>query len=162
MNDTILRLGCSTLGFFRIFRNLPIVNKAYHWWLKAKFDIAFLAFRDNTIGSLLRRMLQRSVKQYMKRMTPHDYHDILTHSYAFGSKRPVMDHDYLQSLRDDRVLLTKSKSLRVTGQKQLSNENDAKFSADIIILANGDRTQQLLTPLTIVGLDGVMLPDWWY
>jgi hypothetical protein len=65
----------------------------------------------------------------MRKTAPAKFHSILIPSFPFGAKRPVMDNGYLRSLRESRVLV--------------STYSD-NISADIIILANGFETQQLL------------------
>ncbi|KAK2754293.1 hypothetical protein FQN54_007173 [Arachnomyces sp. PD_36] len=79
----------------------------------------------------------------------------------FGAKRPVMDHGYLEALHDERVKVMKSPSLEVVASSRLRTESGEEFTADVIILAHGFKTQQLLTPMTISGEDGQQLPDIW-
>lgn len=72
-----------------------------------------------------------------------------------------MDHGYLNSLNDSRVKLIKSSSLAVTSTHRLCDERGNELSADIIILANGYKTQQLLVPMKIIGLNAETLPEIW-
>jgi cation diffusion facilitator CzcD-associated flavoprotein CzcO len=98
---------------------------------------------------------------YMQRTAPAQYHSILIPRFPFGAKRPVMDHGYLESLHDERVTLVKSRSIEIVASNRARLENGELFPVDVIILANGFKTQQLLTPMSIEGVDGARLPEIW-
>jgi cation diffusion facilitator CzcD-associated flavoprotein CzcO len=138
-----------------------LANQLYFWWLAVKLDLAFIAFRNNSIGRFVRSKLEASISDYMQRTAPFEYHSILIPSYSFGAKRPILDHGYLVSLHNPKVSLVKSKSLKVVGENQLADGNGTVYPADIIILANGFKSQQLLTPMTITGSNGVDLRELW-
>jgi cation diffusion facilitator CzcD-associated flavoprotein CzcO len=131
-------------------------------WLAAKLDLAFTAFTTSTMGQILRKALQKSLEDYIRRTAPEEYHDILIPDFDFGAKRPVLDHGYLSALHDPRVKLLQSPSLAVVGTREIQAEDGETFQADVIILANGFKTQDLLTPMTIVGQNGVELPKLWH
>lgn len=57
--------------------------------------------------------------------------------------------------------MVKCKSLKIVGQNQLADGNGTVYAADLIILANGLKSQQLLTPMTITGSNGVDLRELW-
>jgi cation diffusion facilitator CzcD-associated flavoprotein CzcO len=86
---------------------------------------------------------------------------MLIPTFDFGAKRPVLDHGYLQSLHDPRVKLISTPSLSVVAPRELQSNNGDIFPADVLILANGFETQQLLTPMKITGLRGAELPALW-
>lgn len=98
---------------------------------------------------------------YIEQTAPTEYHSILIPSYPFGAKRAILDHGYLASLHNPKANLVKSKCLAVVGASQISDENGVLYPADIIILANGFKTTQLLAPMTITGPKGVNLRDIW-
>jgi cation diffusion facilitator CzcD-associated flavoprotein CzcO len=129
--------------------------------LAAKLDLAFSAFKANTVGRMLRKVLQKTLGDYIRRTAPSEYHDILVPGYDFGAKRIVLDHSYLDILHDPRVKLLQSSSLAVVGPQQLRTEDGATFHADVVILANGFKTQELLFPMTIAGRGGAELPELW-
>lgn len=110
----------------------------------------------------MRSVLQSSIISYMKQAAPSKYHDILIPEFDFGAKRPVLDHGYLNALHDSRITLLRSGSLAVTGPREVQTAGGEKVHADMIILANGFKTQQLLTPMCIKGRSGVELPDLWH
>ena len=145
-----------------MLRNVPGADWLARFWIAAKLDLAFAAFKVNRIGAVLRKALQSSLTGYMRRAAPSKYHDILVPDFDFGAKRPVLDHGYLSALHDDRFTLLRSGSLAVTGANEIQTAAGEKLHVDMIILANGFKTQQLLTPMTIKGRTGSELPGLWH
>jgi len=145
----------------RLFRSFPASNRLWRFWLAAKLDLAFTAFTTSTMGKMLRRAVQKSLEDYIRCTAPSEYHDILIPDFDFGAKRPVLDHGYLSALHDPRVKLLRSPSLAVVGPRELQVEDGETFQADVVILANGFKTQELLTPMTIMGQNEAELPKLW-
>ncbi|KAL8341211.1 hypothetical protein RB601_005734 [Gaeumannomyces tritici] len=144
-----------------LFHSFPASNRLWRFWLAAKLDLVFTAFTISTMGKMFRKVLQKQLEGYIQRTAPSEYHDILIPDFDFGAKRPVLDHGYLSSLHDPRVKLLRSPSLAVVGTLEIQAENGEIFQADVIILANGFKTQELLTPMTITGQYGAELPKLW-
>ncbi|KFY31398.1 hypothetical protein V493_01149 [Pseudogymnoascus sp. VKM F-4281 (FW-2241)] len=144
-----------------VFGNLPLANRLYRSWLALKLDLAFIAFKDNFCGRHIRSALEASLSAYIRRTAPPQYHSDLIPSYSFGAKRPILDHGYLACLSSPKVNLVKSKSTTVVGGNRLADDNGNVYPADIIILANGFKSQQLLMPMKVKGLDGVELRELW-
>lgn len=126
-----------------------------------KLDLAFPVLKSNPLGKLLRKQIQASLTKYMRCSAPEKYHHLLIPEFEFGAKRSVLDHGYLQSLHDPRVNLVGTQSLSVVGPREIRSDNSETFIADVLILANGFKTQQLLTPMGITGLAGAELPAVW-
>jgi cation diffusion facilitator CzcD-associated flavoprotein CzcO len=145
----------------KVFGNLPLANRLYRSWLALKLDLAFIAFKGNVLGRHIRSALEASLSAYIRRTAPPQYHSDLIPSYSFSAKRPILDHGYLACLSSPKVNLVKSKSTTVVGGNRLADDNGNVYPADIIILANGFKTQQLLMPMKITGLDGVELRELW-
>lgn len=126
-----------------------------------KLDLTFVAFRNSLLGRYVRSRLEATLVAYIEKTAPRRYHSILIPSYAFGAKRAILDHGYLTSLHDPRAELVRSQSLTVVGANQIADENGVVYPVDIIILANGFKTAQLLAPMTITGVGGLDLRDLW-
>lgn len=114
------------------------------------------------IGRFLRNQVERSIRDYIERTAPPKYHPLLIPDFPFGAKRPVLDHGYLDALKDPRLALVRSKTVQVLDSYMLATETEERIPADILILANGFKTQSLLTPMKIVGKMGAVLPDIWH
>jgi cation diffusion facilitator CzcD-associated flavoprotein CzcO len=97
----------------------------------------------------------------MEKTAPSQYRSILVPSYAFAAKRAILDHGYLSSLHNPKAKLIRSQSLTIIGTNQVAGENGIGYPADLIILANGFKTAQLLTPMSITCVDGLNLRDLW-
>lgn len=149
-------------SYLRVLANFPWVAKAHRWLLAVKFDLAFPAFRKTRLGQFLRTRLEASLRSYMERTAPVEYHSLLVPTFPFGAKRPVLDHGYLDALNDSRVTVIRPEKVQITGPRLLTTERGQQVPADILILANGFKTQRLLTPLVIQGRNGAVLPDIWH
>ncbi|KAF3210387.1 hypothetical protein TWF106_010683 [Orbilia oligospora] len=145
-----------------VLHNVPFANRAWRLLTALKLDLLFSLFKKGRVGDLLRKPVQSSIQDYMERTAPRKYHSILIPDFPIGAKRIVMDHGYLKSLNDPRVSLLKSRDLRAVGPKTLEIDHETRFEADTIILANGFKTQELLTPVAIHGLQGAILPGIWH
>jgi cation diffusion facilitator CzcD-associated flavoprotein CzcO len=145
-----------------MFRTFPTTNRLWRFCLSAKHDLVFQAFKTTALGGLVRSALQKWLRNYMQSTAPSEYHDIVIPDYELGGKRFVLDHGYLSSLHDPRVKLLRSPSLTVIEPRKVQTETGETFPADVIIFANGFKTQELLTPMTITGQDGATLPDLWH
>lgn len=113
------------------------------------------------MGHHIRSVVEASLSAYIRRTAPPRYHSVLIPSYPFGAKRPILDHGYLACLGNPKVNLVKSKSTTAVGDNQLADDKGNVYPADIIILANGFKTQQLLMPMKITGLGGVEIGKLW-
>ncbi|SPO04114.1 related to putative monooxygenase [Cephalotrichum gorgonifer] len=143
------------------FRNIPLTNRLWRYGLALKLDLVFMVFKSSRAGNMLRSQIQKSIASHMKRVAPPEYHSILVPEFDFGAKRPVLDHGYLQLLHDERVKLVRSPSLAVVGPRELRSDDGETFEADILILANGFKTQMPLTPMKLTGSNGLDLPGIW-
>ncbi|KAL2836849.1 hypothetical protein BJX68DRAFT_274327 [Aspergillus pseudodeflectus] len=145
-----------------LLSHIPWFLKTRRWLLATKFDLAFAAFRKTTLGRFLRTHLEVNLKRYMQRAAPAKYHSLLIPAFTFGAKRPVLDHGYLGVLHDSRVGLRLSENLRVSGPYSLAADGGQEIPAEILILANGFKSQSLITPIKILGRDGVTISDVWH
>ena len=75
----------------------------------------------------------------------------------------VVDHGYLAATNREKFTLVKSDGFRCVegGGRIVVDAVGNRHEPDIIILANGFKTQDLLTPLSIYGQDGKDLRSLW-
>src|SRR5437762_13734557 len=85
----------------------------------------------------------------MKRTAPEKYHSILLPKNHLGQKRRVFDTDYLAALNRDNVYLTDDPISHLT-PTSLITKSGKEYPADVIILANGFRTQSFILPMKFV------------
>jgi cation diffusion facilitator CzcD-associated flavoprotein CzcO len=147
----------------RILRNVPFVMRFYRLWTALQFDRGFHAFYKDHVGTKAREASAEAVRSYMKSVAVPRYHNILLPHYDFGAKRPVMDHGYLEVTNRDNFSLVKCDGLSaVEGDgRTLVDAVGNRHNIDIVIMANGFKTQDLLTPVNVYGKDGKELRELW-
>lgn len=91
------------------------------------------------------------------------YHSVLIPQYDFGAKRPVVDHGYLEVTSRENFSLVKCNGFRAIEDdgRTVVDTLGNRHNVDIIIMANGFKTQDLLTPMTIYGKDSKELRELW-
>lgn len=136
---------------------------AYRLWKAFQMDMGLPAYKKTSSGDAQRKHLEDTIKDYMANTAAKKYHDILIPKYPFGAKRPVMDHGYLQSTNLANFELIKGDGISAVGNDghSIIDTQGGHHEVDTIILANGFKTQELLTPMRIVGKGGRDLRQQW-
>jgi 4-hydroxyacetophenone monooxygenase len=81
-------------------------------------------------------------------------------SYPPYGKRPLLDHGWFDALRRDDVALVDDAVARIDGPRVVTRSGQAR-EADVIVLATGFQTLNMLGPMEIRGRSGVTLRDTW-
>jgi cation diffusion facilitator CzcD-associated flavoprotein CzcO len=90
--------------------------------------------------------------------------DILLPHHKLGAKRAVLDYGYLKATNCDNFKLIKCDGLQSaegSDQRTLVDKAGNRHEVGIVILGNGFKTQDLLTPMSVYGLDGKNLREIW-
>ena len=127
-------------------------------------DQGFRAFYNNKEGAKARQAGATAVLSYIQSVSNPKYHDILLPHYELGAKRAIMDHGYLDATnRDDFTLIKCDRLQSVEGsdRRTLVDKTGSRHEVDVVILANGFRTQDLLAPMSVYGVDGKSLREIW-
>jgi cation diffusion facilitator CzcD-associated flavoprotein CzcO len=135
----------------------------YRLWTAIGYDRGFPAFRTDSTGTKAREAAADAVRQYMKSVSAPRYHSILIPQYEFGAKRAILDHGYLEVTNRENFTLVKCDELRsveADGRTVVDSLGN-RHNVDIIVMANGFKTQDLLTPMSIHGRDGKDLRETW-
>lgn len=121
-------------------------------------------FRKTAMGDKAREQIANDLRKYITSTASPDFHDILIPAYDFGAKRPVMDHGYLASTFRDNFDLVKCDGLvRVEDDSRtIIDAAGHSHYTDIVVLANGFATQDLLTPMIVRGRNGASLQEEWH
>ena len=120
---------------------------------------------------------QQKLLEYMHKIVPEKYWEILTPNYEVGCKRRVIDADWFLSLQNPKIELT---SLPLTSISEDSvtlgpgrsyppeSDTHSKVSTaertvpcDVLVFANGYETGEWLHPLDVRGRNGISLYDVW-
>ncbi|QLC26469.1 NAD(P)/FAD-dependent oxidoreductase [Parasphingopyxis algicola] len=92
-----------------------------------------------------------------------DRQDLLPHvlpTYPPFAKRMLLDNGWYRTLRKPNVTLVPDRLANVDGNTLASGSGDA-VEADVIILATGYQTTQVLGSYDVIGRDGRVLRDFW-
>jgi len=135
----------------------------YRLWTAFQFDKGFRAFYIDPKGTKARKAAADTVRSYMKSVSAPRYHPILIPKYELGAKRAILDHGYLPVTNRENFTLVKSSGFRGVedDHRTVIDGQGGRHNVDIIIMANGFKTQDLLTPLSIYGRDGKELRELW-
>ena len=110
---------------------------------------------NQELGALLRLYLQSEFSDrpdLLEKVVP---------DYTMGAKRFVIDDGlWSQTLhRDDVTLCTDQ--IRLMSENGITTDTDEEYSFDAIIYGTGFKASEFLTPMKIVGKDGIDLHDQW-
>jgi cation diffusion facilitator CzcD-associated flavoprotein CzcO len=146
-----------------MLRNIPLAQLLYRLWTALQLEVFFFAFRTSFLGGFLRRLIASSITTYMKETAAERYHDILIPKYELGAKRPVMDHGYLAATHKPNFSIVKCNGIKavVDSGRTIVDASGGEHAVDLVVLANGFKTQELLAPMEIYGLDGSSLRKSW-
>ncbi|ORY83081.1 4-hydroxyacetophenone monooxygenase [Protomyces lactucae-debilis] len=139
-------------------RNMPLYQRFFRFIIYFFADIDFRLFYTRLLG--LRNAQKKIALKYLHETAPEKYHKVLTPDFELGQKRRVYDTNYLKTLHRDNVELTNVPLEKFT-QKGIQTIDGQETPADIVVLANGFKTQDFLVPMKIVGQAGESLEGRW-
>ncbi len=106
-------------------------------------------------------VLEKLVLRFIAQQVPEpELRAKLTPDYRFGCKRVLISNDYYPAMRRDNVELVTDRIERVT-PRGLVTAGGREHAVDAIVCGTGFRVSEYLSPVTIVGRDGVELNDAW-
>ncbi|KAI1418311.1 FAD/NAD(P)-binding domain-containing protein [Hypoxylon sp. FL1857] len=145
-------------------RYIPFAMRLRRLWTAYQLDKGFVSMRNTQAGSRARQTASDEIKSYMKSVSNPKYHDILLPSYELGAKRAVLDHGYLEITGRENFTLIQCDGIRAVqgdNKRVLVDAASNRHEVDIVILANGFKTQDLLTPMKVLGINGKDLRETW-
>ena len=100
-------------------------------------------------------------KQQLKKFIKDpELREKLTPDYPIGCKRILMSNDYYPALAQDHVEVINQGISEVTATGVVDSEGQ-HHDVDVIIYGTGFQATDFLTPMTIIGRDGIALNDAW-
>ncbi|KAJ5341330.1 dimethylaniline monooxygenase [Penicillium brevicompactum] len=142
-----------------IFRNVPLAMRLHRFHIFLIAENEFRLFPMTKSAAKLREKRRKQVEMYMRRAGPEKYHDLLIPDFDVGCKRRIFDPGYLESLHDDKVLLTDAKAEKITADGIETNKGFV--SADVIVLATGFKTNKFIPFMNVVGRNGQNVEQHW-
>ncbi|KAF1946136.1 FAD/NAD(P)-binding domain-containing protein [Clathrospora elynae] len=152
----------------KLMKNVPGLKELLRFLIFAGAEAGFLKLFPNTpYAEKHRKIYEGKMLEYMRKVVPQKYWEIMTPDYGVGCKRRIYDKRWLRSLNDPKIELTTQPLNRVTdtgvvigpGATYPANAKEEEYPervvpADVIVLANGFDTTRWLHPLKVVGKGG--------
>ncbi|KXH41055.1 hypothetical protein CNYM01_04570, partial [Colletotrichum nymphaeae SA-01] len=141
-------------------RWVPFAMRAYRavlYWEKEK---GFKGF-DIVSGKEIRRGWTEEAAAYIRTKSPAKYRDFLVPKTEIGCKRRVNDTGYLASLHRANVELIHDDPITEIVEDGVYTSSGRYVFADAIVLAIGFETHKVLSPMEILGKDGMSINKHW-
>jgi cation diffusion facilitator CzcD-associated flavoprotein CzcO len=149
-----------TVEFLRLtLKYIPGMTWAHRVFIYWAAEWELRGFYTSWSGEAFRKEREAWSKSYVKETAPEKYHDLLIPDFPMGCKRRVFDTGYLVALHSDNLTLTDDKILEIVPEGVRTEKGVVK--ADVIICANGFRTNDFLGRLEVVGREGKTPADHW-
>jgi cation diffusion facilitator CzcD-associated flavoprotein CzcO len=143
-------------AFKATMRYVPLAMRLYRATLYWQMERDYSGF-DIEGGKHIREDLKKENELYVKRVAPSKYWDALIPKTEIGCKRKVLDTEYLASLHKENVELVSNDGIERITEKGVRTKSGREVDADAIVLAIGFATQQMLSPMEILGREGISL-----
>jgi cation diffusion facilitator CzcD-associated flavoprotein CzcO len=142
----------------RWFALFPALQRLYRWWLYWLFELRCLGFTVNPrLMRVLARMGIRHIRSQIKNV---ELRRAVTPEYMPGCKRILMANDYYPALGRANVALITEPIAQVT-ERGITTTAGVEHELDVIVFGTGFRVTDLLTPLSVVGQNGLSLNEAW-
>ncbi|KAF2095664.1 monooxygenase [Rhizodiscina lignyota] len=143
-----------------LFKWVPLWQRSLRLRIFLEADDETATYFPTPSGVKARKKMEAQSTKYICSMTPKKYWEVLIPKFPLGCKRRIFDPGYLESLNRKNVELLPEgiKEITETGIVSTSGIRD---DFDIIVLATGFQVSQFLTPMHIVGANGMALHDQW-
>ncbi|KAI1818664.1 FAD/NAD(P)-binding domain-containing protein [Poronia punctata] len=112
-------------------------------------------------GAEFRAGKRRIAERYMRDTAPEKYHDLLIPSFEVGCKRRIFDCGYLESLHAGNFTLTDAPAVEIVPEGVRLKDDGGVIPADVLILANGYKTNQFFGSMEVVGRRGETVDEHW-
>ncbi|KAF2501125.1 cyclohexanone 1,2-monooxygenase [Lophium mytilinum] len=146
--------------FKKLMRYVPLAMRLYRAKLYWDMEKDFAGFNIQS-GRNIRADLVKTNQEYVKRVAPKKYWDVLIPKTEIGCKRKVLDTDYLACLHRPNVELVATDPIDEITPSGVRTKSGREVKADAIVLAIGFATSQLLFPMDIRGKNGISLNKHW-
>jgi cation diffusion facilitator CzcD-associated flavoprotein CzcO len=140
------------------FANVPGLERLYRWWIWARLEANFFAFKQ---GSWLAGKIREAALQYLEAMVADPkLRAALTPDYPVGCKRLLISDDYFQALVRPNVELV-TDAIEHIEPHAVATRDGRRHPVDAIVFATGFDTTHFLAPLEIEGRGGAKLRETW-
>ena len=152
----------SDRAFFKfeqwLFKNLPIYDRAYRYWIYWLNEVRALGFTSfqfalKAFGLLGKLSINRAIKDADKRRK-------VTPTWNIGCKRILLSNDYFPALAQEHVDIIDTGIERIE-ENAIITKDGRRVEVDTIIFGTGFKATNFLSPVTFTGLNGIDLNEAW-
>ncbi|KAI5782606.1 hypothetical protein EDC01DRAFT_751570 [Geopyxis carbonaria] len=144
-----------------IFQHIPGVHTLWRFLFFLLLEQTFGLFYENPLSLLYRRFQQYQAQKYLEERVPEKYHKLLIPDFDFACKRRILEPpDYLNSLSSPRVSLH-SDLIAAFTPTGIRTTDGQEFSADIVALCTGFKTNEFMYSIETLGENGESLTEHW-
>lgn len=141
-----------------LFKNLPIYDRAYRYWIYWLNEVRALGFTTAQIalkafGLLGKYAINKAIKDKEKRRK-------VTPDWNIGCKRILLSNDYFPALAQEHVDIIDTGIERVEENAIITNDG-RRVEVDTIIFGTGFKATDFLSPVDFKGLNGIDLNEAW-
>jgi cation diffusion facilitator CzcD-associated flavoprotein CzcO len=141
-----------------LFARLPGLQQAYRSSIYWRLETRVLGF---TVHPRLMKVAEWVARAHIRRQVKDpELRRKVTPDYTIGCKRILISNDYYPSLNRLNVNVLTDGLERVT-EGGVVTRDGVERPVDAIVFGTGFKVNELLTPLSIVGRDGVDINDAW-
>jgi cation diffusion facilitator CzcD-associated flavoprotein CzcO len=142
-----------------MFKTFPFTLWLHRLSIFLVAENEFRLFPMTSSAARLRARRRVKVENYMRKTAPAKFHDMLVPDFDVGCKRRIFDCGYLQSMHAPNFDLTMEPAREILPHGVRTDKGE--INADVIIMANGFRTNEFIDPMTITGIGGETLTEHW-
>ncbi|OTB01185.1 hypothetical protein M426DRAFT_14762 [Hypoxylon sp. CI-4A] len=157
--------NCEISEFMKwCFRFIPLFQPLRRLWTYFELDLWFRTVQRGKTNTKAHRYILNQLRRYIKSKANPDYHNILMPQFHLSAKQLILDHGYLEITKHENFKLINCDGIEAVegdDRRTLVDKAGNKHHVDIVILANGFKTQDLLMPIKILGLEGKDLRETW-
>lgn len=142
------------------FRVVPLWMRLLRLSIFLDADAQSATYLPTPEGTKKRVKVEAQSQEYIYGKTPKKYHEFIVPTFPLGCKRRIFDPGYLDCLHSPNVDLVAEGISEITEDGIISSAG-TKDIFDIIVLATGFQVSQFLTPMEVIGKEGVSLNQQW-
>ncbi len=136
---------------------VPLVRRVYRASIWARFDARWMMFRS---GSLLGKMAQTAFDKGIRELVSDDLpEEAVVPDYPVGCKRLLISDDWYPTLLKPHVTVVTDPIEGVSPHGVAAGGRS--YSADTLVFGTGFQSTGFLTPMRVLGRNGVDLHEHW-
>ena len=142
-----------------LFRHFPWLVTLHRAWIYTLFEHRVPGFRG--AAPWIMKLLEWNFRRQLRRQVPDpSLRQKLLPDYPMGCKRILLSDDWYPTLVRDNVRV-ETTAIRAVEAEGLRLEDNRLLPADTLIFGTGFRATDFLSPIQVLGRDGLCLDDFW-